>query len=56
MDNQDKSSNAGNEENWFNELPATVKEGINKSIKQADQGEFISYDEIKKELDALLKK
>ncbi len=30
--------------------------GINESIKQADRGEFISYEDVKKGVSALLKK
>lgn len=44
------------DENWWEELPASVKQGINESIGQANRGEFISYDEVKKEVNALLKK
>ena len=44
------------EEDWWDELPATVKAGINESIGQANRGEFISYDDVKKEVSALLKK
>ena len=44
------------EEDWWDELPATVKAGIYESIGQANRGEFISYDDVKKEVGALLKK
>jgi hypothetical protein len=44
------------EENWWEELPASVKLGINESVDQANRGEFISLDEVKKEVSALLKK
>lgn len=44
------------DENWWNELPINVQKGINESIEQANRGEFISYDEVKKEVSALLKK
>jgi len=44
------------DENWWGELPASIKQGINESIGQANRGEFISYDEVKKEVNALLKK
>ncbi len=44
------------EEDWWEELPASVKLGINESIEQADKGEFISYDDVKKGVGALLKK
>jgi hypothetical protein len=37
-------------------LPAFVKQGINKSIEQANRGEFISLAAVKKEVNALLKK
>jgi predicted transcriptional regulator len=44
------------EEDWWDELPEIVKAGINESIGQADRGEFISYDDVKKEVSALLEK
>jgi len=44
------------EEDWWDELPANVKAGIDESIGQANRGEFISYDEVKNEVSALLKK
>ncbi len=44
------------EEDWWDELPATVKAGIIESIGEANRGEFISYDEVKKEVSALLEK
>jgi predicted transcriptional regulator len=53
---QIKSLFKSKEENWWDELPANVKQGISESLKQADRGEFISYDEVKKEVSALLKK
>jgi len=37
------------------ELPYHVKQGVNESLEQANRGEFISYDEVKKEVSALLK-
>ena len=46
----------GKSDNWWNELPAHVQQGINESIEQANRGEFISYDEVKKEISSLLKK
>lgn len=54
--NQIKSLFKDKEENWWDELPASVKQGINESIEQANRGEFISYDEVKKEVMALFKK
>jgi predicted transcriptional regulator len=53
---QIKSLFKSKEENWWDELPANVKQGISESLEQADRGEFISYDEVKKEVSALLKK
>lgn len=53
--NQIKSLFKDKEEDWWDELPAHVKQGINDSLEQANRGEFISYDEVKKELSALLK-
>ena len=53
---QIKSIFKNKEENWWDELPASVKLGINKSIEQADRGEFIPLAEVKKEVSALLKK
>lgn len=46
--NQIKSLFKGEEENWWDELSAHVKKGVNESIEQANRGEFISYDEVKK--------
>jgi hypothetical protein len=54
--NQIKSLFRDKEEDWWDELPSHVKLGINESLQQANQGEFISYDEVKKEVSALLKK
>ena len=54
--NQIKSLFKDKDENWWDELPASVKQGINESIEQANRGEFISYDEVKKEVSALFKK
>jgi len=54
--NQIRSLFKSRDEDWWEELPASVKLGINESIKQADRGEFISYDEVKKEVQALFKK
>lgn len=54
--NQIKSLFKDKEEDWWEELPASVKLGINESIKQADRGEFISYEDVKKGVSALLKK
>lgn len=44
------------EDDWWDELPVSIKIGINESIEQADRGEFISYDELKREVSDLLKK
>jgi hypothetical protein len=38
------------------ELPAHVLQGIKESIEQADRGQFISFDQVKKEMKVLLKK
>jgi len=38
------------------ELPVYVKKGIAESIEQANRGEFITDEEVKKEISALLKK
>jgi hypothetical protein len=53
---QIKSLFKNTDENWWNELPANVRKGINDSIEQANRGEFISFDEVKKEMDSLFKK
>lgn len=37
------------------ELPLHVQKGIKESIEQANRGEFISFDDVKKEAEALLK-
>ncbi|MDB4921784.1 hypothetical protein [Mucilaginibacter sp.] len=54
--NKIKSLFKDKEEDWWNELPLSVKQGINESLEQANRGEFISYDEVKREVNALLKK
>jgi hypothetical protein len=54
--NQIKSLFKNKDENWWNQLPAHVQKGINESIEQADRGEFIPYDEVKKKAAQLLKK
>ena len=54
--NQIKSLFKNKEENWFDELPDSIKQGINESIDQANRGEFISYDSVKQEINLLLKK
>jgi predicted transcriptional regulator len=38
------------------ELPKYVQEEIATSIEQANRGEFVTYDDVKKEISALLKK
>jgi hypothetical protein len=53
---QIKSLFKNKEESWWEELPASVKLGINESIEQANKGEFISLDEVKKEVSVLVKK
>jgi len=42
--------------NWWDELPAHVQQGINESIEQANKGEFVSLEDVKKEINLLLKK
>ncbi len=42
--------------NWLDQLPAHVQQGINESIEQANRGEFIPYDQVKKEVSSLLAK
>ena len=54
--NQIKSLFKSKEEDWFAELPDHVKAGINDSIAQANRGEFISYEEVKREMASLFKK
>lgn len=54
--NKIKSLFKDKEEDWWNELPLSVRQGINESLEQANRGEFISYDEVKKEVNTLLKK
>ena len=44
------------DESWWNEIPESIQKGINESIAQADRGEFVSFDELKIEVSALLKK
>ena len=39
-----------------NDFPAYVEKGITESIGQANRGEFISFDDVKKEVALLLKK
>ena len=45
-----------NDELLWNELPEYVRQGIDESIGQANRGEFISLDEVKREISALLNK
>jgi hypothetical protein len=54
--NKMKSLFKSKEEDWWDDLPASIKQGLNESIDQANRGEFISFDEVKKEVSALLKK
>ena len=54
--NQIKALFKGNDENWWDELPAHVQQGIDESIEHANRGEFISLDEVKKGVSTLLKK
>jgi hypothetical protein len=54
--NQIKSLFRNKEENWWDELPDSVKQGVNQSIEQANKQEFVSLDTVKKEVNALLKK
>jgi len=42
-----------NDNNLWSDLPAYVKEGIKESIGQADRGEFISLEDVKKEVSLL---
>lgn len=39
----------------WDELPEFVRQGVNESIEQANRGEFISFDDLKKQVSALLK-
>jgi hypothetical protein len=54
--NKVKALFKGKDENWWDELPAHVQQGINESIEQANSGEFVTFDSVKKEVSALLKK
>ena len=54
MDNRTKIKDK--EEDWFSELPAAVRLGIIESIEQADKGEFISYEDVKRGVRALFEK
>jgi hypothetical protein len=58
MDKQSELNSLDNykKDHWWQELPVSVKRGINESIQQANRGEFISLDEVKKEVSAMLKK
>ncbi|MFB9844127.1 hypothetical protein [Mucilaginibacter ginsenosidivorans] len=42
--------------NLWDELPQHIQQGINESIAQADRGEFVSLEDVKKEVNTLLKK
>jgi len=53
--NQIRSLFKSKEENSWDKLPESVKQGISESLEQANRGEFVSYDEVKKEVSALLK-
>lgn len=35
---------------WWDELPLSVQQSIDESIKQADRGEIVSHEEIMKEV------
>jgi hypothetical protein len=56
--NQNKESSLFKDkhEDWWNGLPTYVRQDVNESVKQANSDEFISFDEVKKEVSALLKK
>ena len=54
--NKIKSLFSDKEEDWWDRLPTHVKQGINESLEQANRGEFISYEEVKKEISVLLRK
>jgi hypothetical protein len=58
MKNQNKESSLFKDkhEDLWNGLPAYIRQGVNESIEQANRQEFISFDEVKKEVSALLKK
>jgi len=45
----------GTDENWWHQLPPHVQQGINESIEQANRGEFIPYEDVKKKAFGLLK-
>lgn len=45
-----------NQEENFDDVPFQVKEDLKVSLIQAENKEFISYQEVFKEVDALLKK
>jgi hypothetical protein len=43
-------------ENSWDGLPAYVRQGVKESVAQADRGEFISLEDVKKEVSLLLNK
>ena len=43
-----------NDDDLWSDLPAHVKDGIKESIGQANRGEFISLEDVKKEVSLLL--
>ncbi|MDP9080982.1 MAG: hypothetical protein M3O71_26495 [Bacteroidota bacterium] len=43
-------------EDWWDELPPKIKQGISDSLEQANRGEFISIEEVKQAVNILLKK
>ena len=53
--NQIKDLFKEKEENWYDDLPLLVKQGMDESIAQANRGDFISYDELKKEVALLFR-
>lgn len=44
------------DEDQWNSLPASVRQSINESVEQANNGQFITLDKVKEEVNALLKK
>ena len=42
-------------EEKFDDLPLIVKEGLKESLQQANNKDFISYNDVFKEVDSLLK-
>lgn len=44
------------EENWFENLPESIRDSVNRGLKQSENNEVISHSEAKKKYQKWLKK